>query len=188
MPGRPPKPFQVLITEKKSHRTKKELEQRKNAEEALLTGISLKEWTDTKDNPVAHKEFTRLRKLLKIINHNDALYEAVINRYCQIISECKNLDTLINSYNNDLKELKEEHLKGELDFLTYLDQKGSIQNRIMAADKAIMDKRKMLLQIERENIMTILAALKAVPRKEPKKQDSAMAAFLNRKQAGNGSQ
>ena len=44
----------------------------------------------------------------------------------------------------------------KIDFMTYIDQKGNVQNRIMVADKAIMEKRKMLLQIERENIMTIL--------------------------------
>ena len=72
----------------------------------------------------------------------------------------------------------------KIDFMTYIDQKGNVQNRIMVADKAIMEKRKMLLQIERENIMTILGALKAVPRKAEKKQDSAMAAFFESKAGG----
>ena len=74
-----------------------------------MTGTSLKEWPDTKSNSVAHKEFIRLRKLLRVINHDDALYEAVINRYCQMIGECKNLEVLIKSYINDLAELKENY-------------------------------------------------------------------------------
>ena len=39
----PPKPVKVIEMEGKSHRTKKELAQRKRAEEELLTGIRMEE-------------------------------------------------------------------------------------------------------------------------------------------------
>lgn len=184
MPGRPPKPFAIITAEKKSHRTKAELEAREKGEKALLTGISLREWPEVKNDPVAHKEFSRVRKLLKKIQHDDALYEPVINRYCQLISECKQFEHMRANLGIEIDELKQAKDDGEIDFMTYLEHKGQLQDRIMACDKKIMDKRKMLLSIEKENVMTILAALRAVPKKPEQTQEkSKMAAFLERRQA-----
>ena len=103
-----------------------------------------------------------------------------------MIAESKQTEQTISDIKNDIVELAERLQQGDIDYMTYLDKKGSAQDRIMAWDKKNMDKRKMLLQIEKENIMTIMAALRAVPRKEPPKQKSSMAAFIERKQAGNG--
>ena len=44
----PTKPANVIRLEKKSHRTKKELASRENAEKALLTGEKLKERKEVK--------------------------------------------------------------------------------------------------------------------------------------------
>ena len=77
----PPKPFSVLKSEKKSHRTKKELKLREEGEAALATGVAIRERPEVKKNPIAHKEFLRVNKLLKNIGKNDAIYEPVINRY-----------------------------------------------------------------------------------------------------------
>lgn len=183
--GRPPKPHLVIVNEKKSHRTKKELEIRKKGEESLLTGFSLREWPDTKANPIAHKEFMRIRKLLKKINKDDALHEAVINRYCMLTAECKQVEQTITELKNDIVELAERLQQGDIDYMTYLDKKGSTQDRIITWDKKVMDKRKMLLQIEKENIMTIMAALRAVPKKpQEEEEDDPMSALLKRKAGG----
>ena len=180
--GRPPKPFAVIKAEKKSHRTKKELKQREEGEKALLTGKVMKESDEVKNSPVAHKEFARLKKLLKKINHDDALYESVINRYCLLQAECEQITETINKLNHDIEEVENKRADGTItDFMDYIGRKQDIYNLIIAWDKKRMDKRKMLLQIERENVMTILAALKAVPRKpEDKSKNSPMAAFLKR--------
>ena len=85
----PAKPAKILEMEKRSHRTKKEIAQRKNAEAALLTGVVLKEKREVKNNQIAHKEFQRLRKLLKSIDKDDDLYGETINRYCMLIAECE---------------------------------------------------------------------------------------------------
>lgn len=184
MGGRPPKPFSVITTEKKSHRTKAELDVRQKGETALLTGTSLKAWPEVKKNKVANKEFNRIRKLLKKINHDDALYEAVINRYCILTAETKEIDlTIIPGLRSDLQELVEKHRDGHIDFIAYLDRKDRVQGFIIAWDKKLMDKRKMLLQIEKENIMTVLAALRAVPKEPQQKKKSGMGAFLERRQA-----
>ena len=64
------------------HRTKKEKEAREKAEAAMLTGQRCFERDCVKADPVAHKEYLRLTKLLSTIQKNDALYGASINRYC----------------------------------------------------------------------------------------------------------
>lgn len=53
--------------EGRSHRTKKEMRQRKQAEQSLLTGEEIREKPEVKQNKIAHKEFLRIKKLLKNI-------------------------------------------------------------------------------------------------------------------------
>ncbi len=182
MPGRPPKSHLQLVKEGKSHRTKAELEQREKGEKALLTGTSLRECPEVKADPAAHKEFNRLRRLLKKIQHDDALYEAVINRYCLMLSECKQFEGFAARLLADIQELRDMKAAGEIEAMAYLEQRGNLQDRLMTVDKRLMDKRKMLLSIEKENIMTILAALRAVPKTPEKEQKSKMGAFLERRQ------
>lgn len=182
--ARPPKSHLQLITEGKSHRTKAELETRAKAEKALLTGSSMREWPEVKANPTAHKEFARIRKLLKSIQHDDALHEAVINRYCLLIAECDEFDRMKARLIDDLETLCKHHAQGDIGFMEYMDLKGKLQDRIMACDRKIMDKRKMLLSIEKENIMTIASALRAIPKQPSKQEKTGMAAFLERRQAG----
>lgn len=181
MAGRPPKPTELLVLEGKSHRTKAELETRAKAEAQLLTGRKMKAWPEVKENELAKKEFNRVKKLLEIIGHNDALHEAVINRYCLLTAECKQISQIIERLWRELAELAEARQNDEIDFMAYMDEKGKIHDRIIAWDKKLMDKRKMLLAIERENIMTILAALRAIPKKPEKEQESPMAEYLRRK-------
>ena len=175
--GRPTKPL-VLV---KGHRTKAEKAVRQKAENNLLTGVSLKEWPEVKIDPVAHKEFQRIKKVLKAINKDDALHEGVINRYCVLHSECKGFEILKVQCNTELQELFTAHVKCEIDFMGYLEQKDKIHSRFLTLDKKIMDKRKMMLSIEKENIMTIQSALRSIPKKEQPKEKSAMAAFLERR-------
>ena len=72
--ARPAKPASVIKLEGKSHRTKKELRTREQAENALLSGTILKESKEVKNNPRAHQEFLRVRKLLAGIEKSDDLY------------------------------------------------------------------------------------------------------------------
>lgn len=179
--GRPTKPLALV----KGHRTKAEKKVREKAENKLLTGISLKEWPDVKNDEAAHKEFLRIKKVLKSIDKDDGLHEGVINRYCLLHSECKNFEVLKKACNDDLKELYNAHQEGAIDFMTFLDKKGHIHGRFLTLDKKIMEKRKMMLDIEKENIMTIQSALRSIPKRpEEGKGKSAMAAFLDRKKAG----
>ena len=174
----PTKPFTVLSNEKRSHRTKSELNLRKQGEEALSSGVALKERPEVKSNPVAHKEFKRLNDLLKTIGKNDAIYEGIINRYCTIVAECQQLEDMKWKILNDIDDLAEKQAEKEIEFIEYLEYKDKLQNRLFACDKQIQSKRKMLLDIEKENIMTIAAALRSIP-KTPEKKSNPLRDALN---------
>lgn len=163
----PPKPHLVLVSEGKSHRTKKELEQRKKAEEALASGVAFKERQEVKDNPVAHKEFIRLKKLLKNIEKNDALYEPVINRYCLLQAECEELVEKREKIYQRLCEMENDrdHFEKEDKISTYYKLINDMEKNLVNMDKQVQSKRIMLLNIEKENIMTIAAALRSIPKK-----------------------
>lgn len=88
MAGRPSKPVQLIKLEgNKDRRTKKELEFREKSEKALRTGSKFKESPAVKSDPIAHKEFLRLKKLYKDIEYVEGLDERMINRYCLLISQ-----------------------------------------------------------------------------------------------------
>ena len=116
--ARPSKPYTVIKSEKKSHRTKAELEQRKRGEESLLTGIKIKENPEVRKNKEAHKEYRRVKKLLEAIEKEDELYGAVINRYCLITAEIKGLQEDREYYSDMLREMRED----------LHDQKEQLQN------------------------------------------------------------
>jgi len=182
----PPKPFTVLTTEKKSHRTKAELEQRKNEEEALESGVALKERQSVKNNNFAHKEFLRVNKLLKNIKKNDALYEPVINRYAILQAECVDFESKRESFYKDLEELTNDKNRlinsNEITLSNYYKMKHNMQSMIIELDKQVQIKRKMLLDIEKENIMTIASALRSIPKKAPTdSEEDEMAQLLKRK-------
>ena len=181
MSGRSSKPIQIV----QGHRTKKEIELRKKAEESLLSGSSFKEWPDVKKNPVAHKEFIRLRKVLKAIGKDDALHENSINRYCMLHAECKEFELHKNKVNADIEDLYSK--SNEMEFIDYMKCKVELHKQLMACDKKIMDKRKMMLDLEKENIMTIASALRSIPKKAEDTKQSKMGAFLKNRGVGNES-
>lgn len=187
----PPKPFTVLTSEKKSHRTKAELKKRQEGEQSLSTDIELKERKEVKQNKVAHEEFKRVQKILKNIDKNDTIYEAVINRYCSLQAECFDLEerreecyNLISKLREEEKELIEE-LKDREDIDALIDYKleyakslGKMMATMLSIDKQVQAKRKMLLDIEKENVMTIASALRCIPKKEDKDADNPLLKVL----------
>lgn len=182
----PPKPYVVLSSEKKSHRTKKELKQRQNGEESLASGVALKERSNIKSNTIAHKEFKRINDLLKKIGKNDAIYEPVINRYCIMQAECVDLEekreyffNLIENLKAAFEEICDELEPGEkaIKLIEFSKELSNLTNGMMNIDKLIQTKRKMLLDIEKENIMTIAAALRSIPKKEEKSSSKLLAAL-----------
>lgn len=171
--ARPSKPVLVLENEKKSHRTKAELQKRKEEEAKLLSGMELKERREVRENKEAHKEFVRLKKLMKNIEKNDALYETVINRYAMLLAECMDFEEKRESFYKDLQELTKhmDEIVTETSLSEYHKLKNTMQKNILDIDRQVQAKRKMLLEIEKENVMTIAASLRSIPKKDDKAED-----------------
>ena len=170
------KPVNVIRMEGKSHRTKRELKSRENAEKRLLTGEKLKERKEVKNDPVAHKEFLRIKKLLEKVEKNDDLYSSVINRYCQLYAECKDFEEKREAIYKQLLDLQENYQE-EMTIKEYYNLELGMQKNLISLDKQVQTKRKMLLDIEKENIMTIASALRSVPKKVEKKDNPLLAAL-----------
>lgn len=174
--SRPPKPYKLLKMEGKSNKTKAELKQRKEAEESLLTGVALKERDEVKNNPVAHKEFLRLNRLLKKIEKNDDIYGPIINRYCLLLAECVEFEEKREyTYEQIMKlEKKFDRISDDLEYQEIKDFTKTISDlykTVVSLDKQIQTKRRMLFDIEKENIMTISAALRSIPKKVEKEEN-----------------
>jgi len=180
----PSKPYTVLAAEGKSHRTKKELRARRDGEAAMLTGKELKERKTVRDKPEAHKEFMRIKGLLKEIGKNDALYESVINRYCQIMVECTEMECKRERVSNLIGHMEKAFGKmekaGEIeydDLTKVIKELTKLSSTLISYDRQVQAKRKMLLDIEKENIMTIAAALRSVPKKDDRQENPLLKAL-----------
>ena len=178
----PPKPYLVLATENKSHRTKKELKLREEGEKALATGTALKERPEVKANPVAHKEFLRLNKLLRNIEKNDAIYEPIINRYCILQAESMDFEEKRENTYLQIHKLEEkfDEISDGLEYqelVAFTKEISNLYKMVVAFDKQIQAKRKMLFDIEKENIMTIAAALRSIPKKVDKEENPLLRAL-----------
>lgn len=175
----PSKPVNVIRMEGKSHRTKRELAERERIEGQLLTGKVLQEQKEVKENEKAHKEFLRLRKLLKSIDKDDDLYGATINRYCLLQAECIEFQEKREKFYEQIVDLEKDRgtfAKAD-DLGTYYKLQMCMQKNILALDKQVQTKRKMLLDIEKENIMTIASSLRSVPKKTEKKKNPLLEAL-----------
>lgn len=143
------------------HATKDELNQRRAAEQSMLTGRRLSEQLQVADNPVAHKEFQRVQPLLAAIGKDDALYESVINRYCLLRAECEDFQRLKERFMDNLDALEDDT---EMEPATKYKLQASMQKSILDADNRVQAKRKMMFDIEKECAMTVASALRSVPK------------------------
>lgn len=175
----PPKPANVIRIEGKSHRTKRELAERERAEEQLLTGKVLRETKEVRENEKAHKEFQRIKKLLRSIEKDDDLYGAVINRYCILQAECSDFEEKREMMYGQMQKLEEsyEAFEEKDELKTYFQIQAGMQKNLIDLDKQVQSKRKMLMDIEKENIMTIASSLRSVPKKIEKKKNPLLEAL-----------
>lgn len=171
MGGRPAKSAAVLEEEGKSHRTKAEMEKRKEAEKAILTGRKIREFQAVKSNPVAHKEFNRVKALLQAVGKDDGLYEAIVNRYAQIVGECAFFEEQRASAARTIDQLEKDKDAFEPD--DYYKMITGARKQLLDVDRQIQAKRKMLFDIEKENAMTMAAALRSIP-KAPAEKNSKL--------------
>ncbi len=185
----PPKPFEVLKSEKKSHRTKSELRQREIGEKELLSGISFKERSEVKNDRNSHKEFNRVKDLMQRIGKNDALYEPIINRYCQLQAECKYLEESREAFNEthdhllamfneimDISNFETKKERAEI-YAECSRAMADMMKSFIACDVQVQQKRRMLLDIEKECCFTVASALRSIPKKQESKQNPLLEAL-----------
>ena len=140
----PTKPFSVLKSEGKSHRTKAELKVREQGEKALQTSQKIKPKKEVKKNKIAYKEFKRIVSLLDNIDKSDALYENVINRYAMLYAECYEFEEKRERFYNELNKLDEDYAL-DPDGMTvkeYYDTVSNIQNCLLYTSPSPRDRQK----------------------------------------------
>lgn len=207
MGGRPSKPVGVLESEKRSHRTKAELEQRSAAEKSLLSGKKIMERRRVREDAIAHSEYKRVVGLMRAIDKDDALYAEQVNRYAELFSEGEFYKDLAAGLRVELSELNSlsyevtaaarqiSDISDEMDgvsaeqlckdvsaVLETLDelmkQRGVLMRQISEADTKIKQKREAMLAIERENCMTVSAALRTIPKDIHKDEEDELLKVL----------
>lgn len=175
--GRPSKTVGVIKAEGKSHRTKAELKAREEAEQSVLSGKKLFERGEVSRNKIAHKEFLRVSHLMEAIGKDDALYSSGINTYCELYSEIAELEKDIQHIKELSEELEEKfNALKNLDFeqvMSFTKQIIKLQSQKVTLGAAIDRKRNMMLAIDKENVMTISAALRNIP-KTPQKTENPL--------------
>lgn len=182
MGGRPSKPVSV----NKKHLTNAEKEQRLKFENALLSGHKITERKRVREDKTAHTEFKRVVGLMRAIGKDDALYSEQMNRYAELFAECefyKELSAELRDELRDLAELCEEmrtavrryaddfdesDSAGISELLKQIDElignRAVILRQLSDADTKIKQKREAMLAIERENCMSVSAALRTIPK------------------------
>ena len=148
-------------------------EARAAAEKSMATGKPMKKWPKVKENPLANKLFGKLAAAYTAIGMNDAMHEAVINRYCIITAECEALET------------RQEALRAAQENQD-TEKTAQLESAIAKIDAALNVRRNMLLAIERENLLTIASKLRAVPKKpqESEEEDPMERVLLQGRRGG----
>ena len=178
--GRPPKAASVIKLEKKSHRTKRELAAREAAEKNTLTGKAMIETANVKSDPKAHREFLRLKPLLKQIGKYDEIYGAAVRRYCFNTSRLGEVEAELIELKNELAELRDD--KGEFvdadDIKEYYRLLTRLEDTITKKEQVAKSYRAELTDFEKENCMTIRSALRSIA-KQPETKTNALKDALN---------
>lgn len=154
-----PKPLSLV----QGHRSKAEIETREQGEKAITTTIKFNKWPDVKKNKLASDHFDKLEAAFTEIGMTDVLCEAVLNRYCLLLSECSAIEKSKDRTQKALNELYKN--KAEMEFLDFICNLKDLNNILIAQDKLLAKKRDQLLLIEKENVMTVQGKLRAVPKK-----------------------
>lgn len=169
----PSKPANLILLEKKSHRTKAEIAFRKSGEKSMKTSPIFYEAPQTRADKIAHLEFLRLRRLYAKIELVDALDQQVINRYCLEISNTHRLQELIKQLDGELEEAEE------------FTDRMKVYDLIRSVNVAVAKNKDLLLKYEDRLFLNPAARIRAVPKTPPKEeQPGGMAAFMARRNEG----
>jgi hypothetical protein len=91
-----------------------------------------------------------------------------------LLAECVEFEEKRETFYNNIDKLENDD---EIDKETRYKLQSQMQSNLIAVDKQIQTKRKMLLDIERENGLTIAAALRSIPKKVDKEDNPLLKAL-----------
>ena len=163
------------------HRTKAEIAARTQAEQDMLSGKKLAEFPAVKGDPVAHAEYKRVSALMKAIGKDDALYSAAVNRYAELRGEIAQLQQDAARYRVLMDSLQRKFDESDPDseeITAFAKAYSGMLTQANKLDDKIMQKRRMMGDIEKENCMTVQAALRSIPKEAGKKEENPLAAIL----------
>lgn len=169
------------VSAAKGHRTKAEISAREQAEQDMLSGKKLVEFPAVKSDPAAHSEFKRVAALMRAIGKDDALYSAAVNRYAELFSEIAQLQQDSARFRELMDRLQEKFDESDPDsddITAFAKAYSGMLAQVNKLDDKIMQKRKMMGDIEKENCMTVQAALRSIPKETGKKDDSPLMKIL----------
>lgn len=170
MAGRNAQPIDILTAKGKSHKTKAEKEQRKNAE--IKFGDQKLSCPDyvSKDLIARHK-WNEIAKLYKDVDFVSSGDSGLVGRFCMTFSEYRDLlnrRVRINTISKDSDDV-EDYIQDSEEFDYKIKQKLSDMvstAAILQIDKAINSKMEMLIKMEDRLFLNPLAKIKNVPKKE----------------------
>ncbi len=112
---------------------------------------------------------------------SDALYGAVCNRYCELYSEVQGLTRRTAELNEIIDRLnkKIDEIDSADDLTSFAKQIALLVRQVNSVDALIMQKRKMMFDIEKENCMTVASSIRTIPKTAEKKQENPLLAILS---------
>ena len=170
------------VSAAKGHRTKAEISAREQAEQDMLSGKKLAEFPAVKGDPAAHAEFKRVAALMRAIGKDDALYSAAVNRYAELSSEIAQIQQDAARFRGLMDSLKQKFDESDPDsddITAFAKAYSGMLAQVNKLDDKVMQKRKMMGDIEKENCMTVQAALRSIPKETGKKDDSPLMKILS---------
>lgn len=163
----PPKPVEYMT----KHMSKRAKTERATAEKSLLTGENFTESAQVKSDPVAHREYMRLKRLYEKIDFVDALDKDIINDYCMERANLEQLTNILIQMRNKCEETDD------------LDQKMTVFGELQKVSVEIRKCREVLLKMQDRLFLNPAGRLRAIPKKpaEPEQAPSGVAAFQKRR-------
>jgi hypothetical protein len=175
---RPPKPLSLVT----GHLTDAEKAVRAQGEADLRTDEKIKPSAAVRENKDAMKYFKRLINLYDGIEMNEAFYENTINRYCILLAEHDSAVKDRERIERNIERLEER--ESEMEFKDYIHEANGLEDALRSADRILAKRRDQLLSIEKENLLTVVGRLRAVPKRSEEKKPSGIAAYRQRRGDG----
>lgn len=114
----------------------------------------------------------RIKKLLKSIKKDDDIFGSAINRYCLLQAKLADFEKKREDISQGIQMVEEDrdNIEEDSSLTSYYKILANMEKTMIDIDKQVMAKRKMMLDLEKENLMTVAAAMRSIPKKAAEKK------------------